>query len=205
MGTRFTMPLRILQGQTIVMLAPAPTLTTEAVAATEHLVTVAVGDAYRLAPHARAIYHSDANWWVEHWPKIAKSHPNTLKLSQDPGVPFREVCIMLSTGERGFDPDPSFLRDGNNSGYACLSAFAHTRPARVILLGFDMHQRNGAHFFGEHPRGLRKTEPHAFARWIRNFREVRGEYEHMGIDIVNCSPDSDLAAFRKSTLAEELK
>lgn len=203
MGTLFVVPPRILRGQTVVILAPGPSLAVEQVAATSHLFTVAIGDAFRLAPHARVVYHTDARWWLYHWPEVCEH--SALKLTLDEAVHSREVCVIPCTGECGFDSDPGRMRNGNNSGYAALHAVAHATPARIILLGYDMHQRGGAHFFGDHPKPLRNTDPKTFSRWIRNFREVRGVYEAMGIDVVNCTPDSDLTAFRKADLAEELR
>lgn len=202
MGTLFIVPPNILRGQTVAILAPGPTLTAEQAAATSHLFTVAIGDAYRLAPYARVVYHTDARWWLHHWKDVSRHRG--MKLTLDETAHSREICVIPCTGERGFDPDPGRVRHGNNSGYAALHAVAHATPARVLLFGYDMQSRGGSHYFGDHPRPLKNTDPATFPRWIRNFREVRDTYAKMGIDVVNCSPDSDLTAFRRAPLEEEV-
>jgi hypothetical protein len=74
------------------------------------------------------------------------------------------------------------------------------RPDRIVLLGFDMHRRNGQHFFGKHERKLKNTigkdekklintDESLFEVHIRQFNLFSG------CEVINCTPDSDLKKF----------
>jgi hypothetical protein len=109
------------------------------------------------------------------------------------------VLQLLNSGETGFDPDPHCLRTGGNGGYQALHLAVHAGAARVLLFGFDMR---GSHWHGDHEAPLRNPKPHQFANWIERFAAVAPELARRGVDVVNCTPDSDLTCFRFASLCD---
>jgi hypothetical protein len=74
----------------------------------------------------------------------------------------------------------------------------------ILLVGFDMKRSGGkAHFFGDHPNGLRTTSAGSYKRWAKSFEQA-GKSLPVGIRIVNCTPNSALKCFEMADLNEVL-
>jgi hypothetical protein len=201
----WTIP-RLWPGKTVAILAPGPSLkkATADLVQARGLPTIAVTSAAPLAPWADMIYAADEDFWrINRW---AFDLPGMkVGMCSYPGV--LELAISRRTEARGedrhngFDPDPSRLRTGGNSGYQALSIAVHAGAAKILLFGFDM---GGTHWHGEYPAPLRNTHPDQFAKWIERFRELAPLLLARRIDVVNCSPTSALDCFRKQTPEEAL-
>lgn len=112
---------------------------------------IAVNDAVYPFWFADHLHASDKRWWIAHGgvPGFAGA-----KTSME-HTPFEDVSAMRNTGISGFDPDPTALRTGNNSGYQATHLAAHLGAKRIVLLGVD-YTDDGArdHWFGRHPPGM---------------------------------------------------
>jgi hypothetical protein len=168
------------------------------------LPTIAITTAGQLAPWADMLYAADGDFWT--FSAWARSFPGLkVGMCQHPGV--LEIAISRRTEARGedrhngFDPDPSVLRTGGNSGYQALSIAVHAGARRVLLFGFDMR---GTHFHGPHSQPLRNTHPDQFAKWIARFSELAPILLALRVDVVNCTPGSALECFRKMVLEDAL-
>jgi hypothetical protein len=146
------------------------------------------------------LYHTDAQWWRHHCDTALKFEG--LKVTQDENCEFPEVRCVPSSGEKGFDPNPARIRNGNNSGYAALHLAAAAGARKCLLLGYDM---GGSHFFGRHPEPLVNTPAETFLRWIRNFQELAPILEGMGVEVINCAPSSALKCFKTAKLCDALR
>jgi hypothetical protein len=163
------------------------------------LVTIVVNDTHRLAPWADALYAADAKWWAYHAQQALKFEG--LKITRDV-VPWDCVLQLQVSGKSGFDPDPSFIRTGNNSGYQALHVAIHAGARRILLCGFDMH---GQHWFGEHPHGLADAISDVQRKlFIPEFEKLAPLLPEMGVDVVNCTPDSALTCFPMMRLDDAL-
>jgi len=199
---RYIVP-RMWVGETAVVMASGPSMSAEVarIVAEAGVRSVVVSDTYRLAPWADILYAADRRWWEAN-PEAATEFRG-VKLVGQSGVVLPDVHVMQRSGTDGFDPNPGFVRTGNNSGYAAVHVAAHTGAARILLCGFDMH---GTHWFGNHtkrtPTGARLSNPHesSFARWIARFHGLRG----CGAEILNCTPGSRIDAFPFVELEEAL-
>ncbi len=188
---------RLWPGRTVAVLATGPSMSQEVADQVRGLPCIAVSDAVRLAPWASILYSADRRWW--------QANPDAqefggVKLCAQAGV--EGVEHMVHSGSEGFDPSPSRVRTGGNSGYQAVHVAIHTGAARILLLGFDMH---GTHYFGPHTRRapdgtpLRNTHPDAFTRWARRFSGLAG----CGAQIINCTPGSAITAFPFSSIEQE--
>lgn len=192
----WTVP-RLWPGQTIAVLATGPSMSQEVadkVLAAE-VPAIAVNDAFRLAPWAAILFSSDLEWWRVKWDQVKDFRG--VRVCSQPGRPMAGVERIRISADWGFDPDPSAVRFGGNSGYQAVHIGIHTGASRILLCGFDMH---GTHFFGKHPEPLRNPHEHRFASWIKRFRDLR----NCGAEIVNCTPGSRLDAFPRMELDEAL-
>jgi len=150
-----------------------------------HLPTVAVSDAYKLAPWAAALVACDGKWWAE--------NPEALR--------FAGERWLANGSARGVE---MIKRQGpictqTNSGLLGLDYWIRRRARRVLLLGIDMR---GSHYFGPHAR-LRNTTPARFEFFCAQF-DAYARWIMPGVEVVNCSPDSALETFPKRALADVL-
>ena len=94
--------------------------------------------------------------------------------------------------------DPKVIHGGSNSGYQAIGlAYGALAATDIWLLGFDMQLTdNKAHFFGDHPPEIRNGgDP---ARFVTHFRTI--DPKQYGIRIINCSRETALDMFPRSTI-----
>jgi hypothetical protein len=167
--------------------------------AVRSIPTIVINDTFRLAPWAALLYAADAAWWQANTDALAFAG---LKVTVD-SVPGTEQLVY--TGSTGFDPNPSAIRTGSNSGYQGVHIAAQAGAARILLCGFDMTAAKGAHWFGPHRGGLANTTPETYARFIRRFESLKVALDELGVEVVNCTPGSALTCFPMLPLDEALK
>lgn len=152
---------------------------------------IAVSDVGLLkAPWASALASHDGKWWM--------AHPEHADFK---GAKF---CANNALGVKKFNHRPYSGLSGCNSGlYAMYVALKVYKATKIILLGFDLHAKNGAHFFGEHKavwnkRQLKNSTDRDFIRHIRQFDRFQG------CEVVNCTKGSALKRFPFAELRDIL-
>lgn len=151
-----------------------------------------------MVPFADMLYASDVEWWRNNAQQALKFPGLKVSCSE---TEFKSIMHLKQTGDSGFDPDPSSIRHGSNSGYAALHIAIQAKAKRILLLGFDMSNSNGHHWFGKHRAGLRTTDPHSFVTWAKAFSGLIGH----GSEIINCTPGSALTCFPMMDLEQALQ
>lgn len=170
---------------------------------------LAVNDAYKLFPFAKALYAADQDWWEHHewcnkftgekWTTTGKD------LKPWPAEKYGIKTIWSPKFASGFSFVPDVIHRGGNSGFQATNlALAHYGASTVVLVGFDM---KGGHFFGEHPQFRRRSRgvnsAKAFIRWRHRFEEAA---QSLPPDrkIINATPDSAMTCFPMMSLEEAL-
>lgn len=139
------------------------------------------------SPWADALVSHDTAWWVAH--PEAKQFKGRKFSSRGYG----DYVEKVELSHYGY-------KTGINSGLlGMIVAQKLFNSNKVILLGFDMHRRNGQHFFGEHTAifnnaPLRNTDEDMFKRHIKQFDQFSG------CEVINCTEGSDLKRFPFSKL-----
>lgn len=194
-----SLPPALFAGRTVAILATGESMTAAVADAVRvaGIGSVAVNDAYRLAPWAGVLYAADGAWWNVHGPRGAFAFEGW-RVSATPMVRGPVMSLRVS-GQRGFDDRLGYIRTGSNSGYQAVHLAAQLGARKIVLCGIDMR---GSHFFGLHPSPLRNTG--SFTRYIELFRTIAQPLANRGIDVVNVSPCSALDAFRRGVLEQEL-
>jgi len=195
----WAVPARLWAGQTVAVLASGPSMTPLVAAAVRNIPTIVINDTFRLAPWAALLYAADAAWWQANPDALAFAG---LKVTVD-SVPGVEA--LRNTGSTGFDPDPQCIRTGSNSGYQGVHIAAQAGATRILLCGFDMTAKRGAHWFGAHRPDLKNTDPETYERFIRRFATLKDALDARGVEVINCTPGSALKCFPFGDLVEILE
>ena len=93
-----------------------------------------------------------------------------------------------------------FLTQSYNSAQLAIE-LAISRGARRVLLGYDCSLRTGIHWLGDYHNICNPTRE-IVVRWHEEFMQLR--QWAAGIDIINCSRETDLKVFPRGTIEAEL-
>lgn len=205
--------VRAYEGDTAVLFATGPSLTSEVVDAVMNarvrsqtpLRLFGCNDAYQIVSTLDVHYACDATWWNRHYqhmkdyvathglwtqePHMSKSdHPNLRRIAGRSG--------------KGLSVAQDLIHFGNNSGYQLINVALLFGIKRMILCGYNMSVVDKKrHFFGDHPQGLNRSGN--YRGFIGNYKTIKpADY---GIEIINATPQSALDMFPKMSLEEALK
>lgn len=164
---------------------------------------IAVNGSYKLAPDATVLYAADAKWWG--WHKGCQG-PHTVRDVKYPAftgklryalsrTPYRDVQILRRGPQSGLTLDPGRVALGLNGVYQSINVAVHLGATRVILLGVDMH---GGHFHGRHPDNSNPP----FSLCLQRFATMVDPLKTAGVEVVNCTPKTDLKAFPCLSISE---
>ena len=155
---------------------------------------------------AEAVYGCDDPWWVarEGLPEF-----KGLKFSYGPVATtrFKNIHrVTIASGDDLMIEQPLVVGNGGNSGFQMLNLVAQFGVKGIILVGFDMNNVGGIHWYGRNTfNGMNNPAESNYQRWIQGFEAIKKKVKALDIDVVNVSPTSSLNAFRKSTIEDALK
>lgn len=190
---------------TIAIFAGGPSLTQEAVNKCQHLISIAINDSYLLAPWATYHYFCDKQWWSWHHDKPQYRAYQGIRITAEPAVSAAwppDAYRVRGAQASGISTDPEVVNYGKNSGYQALNVAVLMGARRIILLGYDMKiaKSGAAHWFGDHPNKVRSNYP----SWLSGFSVAADQLAEMGVEVINCSPDTALTCFKQMSLESAL-
>lgn len=94
---------------------------------------------------------------------------------------------------------------GGNSGFQALNLVLRFGATPILLVGFDMHDRGGVHWYGRNRwTGSNNPDASSFRRWIAAFDRAAPKIAAAGAVVLNAAPDSALQCFPKVTVHDFL-
>lgn len=166
---------------------------------------IAIKENVELCPWAHVVYGCDGAWW-----RHRRGLPDFagLRISYDarvceqfPGIKRVDIAKM---NDRIILDGPMSIGSGGNSGFQALNLAVQFGASRVILIGFDMTDRGGVHWYGRNAwNGANNPSEHNFRRWCAAFQASLPDLS--GVDVVNVSPVSVLKAFPRRSLDDTLQ
>lgn len=186
----------------IFVLASGPSLTQEDCDAVKPFKTLAVSDAYKLI-EADYHYACDRAWWQLHIDKVKAGRRFTQYGGDDEKAWAKSVGLEAVQSVTASGLGLECIHTNGNSGAQAINLVYLLGYNPVYLLGFDMQWTGGkSHFFGDHPRGLRNTNPQVH---IPKFNELASDLASRGIEVINCSRETALHQFKRESLEKVLE
>lgn len=173
----------------------------------KHIIGINV--AYMLGNWVDMVFFGDKGFYLANQNGLAL-FPN-LRVSCLPSMGNNSwiKCLPRDTEHaRGISTSPKLVSWNGNSGAAAISVAAWAGAKRIILLGFDMKlsPTKTQHWHNLYGRGEIKEDKKLmalpFARHLRGFDQIAKDARKMGIEILNCSPESTITQFPKYSLKE---
>jgi hypothetical protein len=130
-----------------------------------------------------------------------------LKITQDPtaAISYGLRRVTLQKGKNQLLVDEAgVIGWGGNSGFHALNLAVQFGAARIVLVGFDMTLLNGIHWHGPHPSRLNNPTGRALVKWAEILDAQAPLLAGLGVEVLNASPVSALAAYPKVSLEEAL-
>lgn len=188
----------------VVIMAPGSSLSSEqcAMIKDSRIYTIAIGDAGRVMhTEADVLYHCDAKWW--HHYKGCPDFDGKMKVSFEKTDYENILHFRRSPNREGIDLNWPYIVTGNNSGYQAINVAMYCNPKEIILVGYDMKDRDGRHnVIGHHPDAVRR--PYDFDLFRKNIAELVPVLDYLGVTVYNCTIDSALDCFEKKDLKDVL-
>jgi hypothetical protein len=196
------------QGHDVAIIASGPSTKGANVAALKgRMHAIAIKENVDVCKWADVVYGCDAAWWKN---KIGLPKFSGLKVSwaRDLATDYPDIRFVDLDKESNdiLTDRPGFMGSGGNSGFQALNLAVQFGVARVLLIGFDMHDRSGVHWYGRN-NGPGRNNPceDNFRRWRVAFRRAAPVLAAMGVSVVNASQISDLQCFPKMTIERTLE
>lgn len=180
-------------GETCFIVACGPSLRTMDVRQLHHYGRViTINDSFELTPYADVLYFCDLNWYLSRKTRIQDMfqgrHIITLENELD------GIITMKATGVTGLETDPAGLRHGSNSGYQAIGLAYHFGVSRICLLGYDMKVEGDWLHWNQRPE---RQNAVCFQQTLNdvmlpNFESLKQPLVDVGIEVINCNPNSAL-------------
>lgn len=172
--------------------------------------TIAINNAYLLAPWADVLYFCDDKWWQQygHGKRLQDWQGMIVRLQggqHDFGD--KRIKVLRNLDQKGgLSKDRSGLHTGQNSGFQAINLAVHLGAKRILLLAYDMdapvvNGRAKTHWFGDHPGG---TSPRVYDVMLPWFATLVKPLADLGIEVVNCTGGGRLQCFKKMSIQEAL-
>jgi hypothetical protein len=173
--------------KTAVCIASGPSLTASDCAKVEALglYTIAVNYSWRMARFADVIYAGDPSFWDR--------QSSIIDIPAD-----RWTCLEPVATKHGINLHGNFTAVGNSGARAAQFAI-DSGFKRVILLGYDMSIKNGAHWYGG-SAAEQESYKLLLPFWHQHFSQINLK----GAEVINCSAYTELEAFKTARLDDVL-
>jgi len=188
-----------------ILMATGPSLTEEVVEyVREHkgdAIVFGCNDVYKICDFMDVHYACDTRWWKHNGKEFREMFPE-----QESWTQCKKSADMFNLNwtngkhSPALSIDPNLIHFGSNSGYQQLNIAFLMGCNKFILLGYNMKHSGGkTHFFGDHGGGMNNNGP--YNSFLQKYGTIQDPIKKL---IVNCTEDSALQTFRKSTLEQEL-
>ncbi len=168
---------------------------------------IAVNDSYkRLAPDCIDLVHAaDGLWWRTYETTVNKYAIFANYSTADASVACTGLDFVPSKVGQGLAPKGSpYIHRHHSSAHQAVEIAVQRGADHIILVGVDCKAdaQGKKHWFGDHPP--RFLSPQPFDLWIQDWNAIAKSAQERGIRIVNCSLDTAVECFERSTLEKEL-
>lgn len=148
---------------------------------------IAVSSSWRLVPWADVLYSSDSFWWGAN--AGCQDFTGRKFTSSDYAAKRYNLDVFWTTG--------------NNSGLRAIHLAKMLEARRILLIGFDMHVRDGLHWHEPHPKGMHNPTKNGTKLWCDEVA-IAASRHLADIKVINCTPGSALKCFPAMSLQEAL-
>jgi hypothetical protein len=158
-------------GEAVAIVASGPSTTKVNYQAIQgRMRTIAIKENIELCPWADVVYGCDPAWWrncmgLSNFKGLKVAHRSAFSTVQQIKIDTPKDCLLTT--------EPGVIGCGGNSGFQALNLAVQFGAKRILLIGFDMSDRHGVHWFGR-ANGDGRSNPGEwnFKRWRKAFENA---------------------------------
>jgi hypothetical protein len=190
------------KGQTCVILASGPSLTSEQVefVHTKPVKTITTNSTAFVAPWADVFFAVDFLWWKTYYQRVDRKRCWT----QDRTSAERfQLNYVRQSARPGLGKKE--IQSNGNSGFASINLAYLFGCRRIVLVGMDMKlgPKGQRHHHPDHPAPM--VQHQTFSEWVFKSVVLSRDLREAGCEVLNATPGSALTVFPKVSLEEALK
>lgn len=94
---------------------------------------------------------------------------------------------------------------GGNSGFQALNLAVQWGAKRILLIGFDMTDQSGVHWYGRNGwHGANNPNETNFRRWLEAFEKAAPVLAGLGVEVINTFQGSAMRCFPRRSIEDML-
>ena len=187
------------KGQSCFIIGGGPSLKEMDLTPIHKYNVIGVNDSFKLGSWVDICWFSDCRWAVWNHEALTEFPGKVITCArcncQHPALQVRR------TEQRGLSTNPEEVRMNRSSGASAINLAVHLGVKKIILLGFDMQVRDGKHNWHTNHKHIPSPDIY-IDRMIAPFDTIAIDAKKLGIEIINCTPDSALKVFPYQVLSE---
>lgn len=122
---------------------------------------------------------------------------------------IRRVDIR-KTGRSTYDDDiltdkVGEIGSGGNSGFQALNLAVQFAAKRILLIGFDMTDNAGVHWYGRNNWLNANNPAHSnFERWLKAFGKAKPVLQSFGVEVISASQSPAFKIFPRHSVEDTI-
>jgi hypothetical protein len=172
---------------------------------------IAIKENVNLCPWADMVYGCDAAWWrfrrgLPEFKGLKVTWAGSNLTADYPDLKTVTIppCKRLVWTDQ-FQFEKGVVGAGGNSGFQALNIACWLSDAPKILIGFDMHDQSGKHWYGRNNWPMSNNPDRTnFEKWIGSFSRAAPLIAAKGIQVFNTCQNSALKCFPFKTIEQAL-
>lgn len=164
---------------------------------------IAVNNAYQLGDWVDVVWFGDARWYDWHREQLKSFDGLICHCANSVRSPVRLKRLQRGKST-GIERRPHSVAWNRSSGASAINLAYHLGAKTVVLLGFDMKRKivNGKPKNNWHEDHKTVTGNNPYPRFLSVFPMIKKDAEALGLEIINCTPNSELKIFPMMSLEE---
>lgn len=157
------------------------------------------------------VYGCDAAWW-RHRKGLPEFNGLKVCFSNNGMAEFPDIrrATIKKTNRTTYDEDIltetiGVIGSGGNSGFQALNLAVQFGAKRVLLIGFDMTDNAGVHWYGRN-NWLNANNPaySNFQRWLRAFEKAKPVLQSLGVEVISASQSPAFKVFPRHSVEDTI-
>lgn len=185
--------IRLWPDSTVFVIGGGPSLAEMDLSPIWNQRVIGVNDAFKLGNWVDVCWFSDCRWYE--WNKeLLKEFSGVIASCTNCSCNHPRVLQVKRLEGSGIVTNPAIVRWNKNSGASAINLAYHLGAKRIVLLGFDMKQKDGQNNW--HQNHKHNPRPTIYQNlFLPPFDIIARDAKNLGIEILNATPDTDLKAF----------
>lgn len=163
---------------------------------------LAIKENYNICKWADVVYGCDSHWWIY---RRGLPEFSGLKLCYEcpPEFPGPIKIQIEKVSSDILTETPGVIGNGYNSGFQALNLLVQFGCSRIILMGFDFHDRGGNHWYGRNNwPGANNPSELNFPRWLKVLERAKRTLDKLEVDVINSSRLTAIKTFRVRSVSQ---